>query len=148
MKRNTFRRAIMVAFAFAVAVTVGVITLFALAFGLGVQAITQQPAVPGGAEEEMAVVLNHLLDALVLIISLAEALTLLPAIILLVIGELAKIRSWMYYVPAGAIACAVMPLLLRQYSEDFTFSAPHYAVLALAGSAAGWMYWLIAGRDA
>ncbi len=145
MKRNIFRRAIMVAFAFAVAVTVGLITLFALAFGLGVQAVAEPP--PDNVDE-VAFVLNRFIEAVYFVGVLAEALTLLPAVVLMVIGELAKIRSWMYYVPAGAAASAAMPLLLMQSNGHYVFSAPHYAVLAVAGFAAGWIYWLIAGRDA
>jgi hypothetical protein len=145
MKRSIVRRTVMVAFAFAVAVTVGLITLFALALGVGVQAIAEQPPVN---TDEATHVLNRSVDAPYFIGMLAEALTLLPAVVLMVIGELAKIRSWMYYVPAGAAASAAMPLLLMQRNEDYIFLAPHFAVLAVAGVAAGWMYWLIAGRDA
>ena len=145
MKRNIVRRAVMVAFAFAVAVTVGLVTLFALAFGMGVQAIAEQPPVNA---DEATFVLNRFVDAIYFIGMIAEALTLLPAVVLMVIGELAKIRSWMYYVPAGAAASAAMPLLLVMRNESYVFSTPHYAVLAIAGFAAGWMYWLIAGRDA
>ncbi len=145
MKRSIVRRAVMVAFAFAVAVTVGLIALFALAFGLGVQAVAEPP--PDNTDE-VAFVLNRFVEAVYFVGVLAEALTLLPAVVLMVIGELAKIRSWMYYVPAGAAASAAMPLLLMPSNGHYAFSTPHYAVLAVAGFAAGWMYWLIAGRDA
>jgi hypothetical protein len=145
MKRSIVRRAVMVAFAFAVAVTVAVVTLFTLAIVLGVQAITEPPALH---TDEATALLNHFVNAVFFVYVLAQALSILPAVILMVIGELAKIRSWIYYIPAGGIACAVMPLLPIEHSEDFAFSAPHYAVLAVAGFAAGWMYWLIAGRDA
>ena len=64
------------------------------------------------------------------------------------IGELARIRSVFYYVVGGRTALTVVPLLAG-------LPPPHargppapavWQVLATAGSAGGFVYWLLAGH--
>jgi hypothetical protein len=69
---------------------------------------------------------------------------------MVVIGEVARIRSIAYYVVGGGIALAAIPLLAR-YGQGGTIASPDaivWQVFATAGFAAGFVYWLIAGRNA
>jgi len=84
------------------------------------------------------------------LMELYPAITLLPAILVVVIGEIGRIRSWMYYVLAGGAASLMVPLLyITTYvSERDMPSASFLIIFATAGFAGGALYWLIAGRKA
>ena len=79
--------------------------------------------------------------------TVTPALTVLPALVAVVIGEVLRLRSWMYYVPAGGAALAVVPLLAAPPGADLTaIAASHYmTIFAAAGFAGGFIYWLLAG---
>lgn len=79
------------------------------------------------------------------------SLTLLPALGVIIAGEVLRLRSALYYVAAGGAAAAVMPLVTRPVVEGPGMSLPeprYLAIMATAGFAAGFVYWLIAGRRA
>jgi hypothetical protein len=81
---------------------------------------------------------------------LATGLTLMPALLVVIVGEIARIRSAIYYVAGGGLALAAMPMLARM-SESGTVVIPEttvWQVFATAGFAGGFVYWLIAGRNA
>ena len=82
--------------------------------------------------------------------TVTPALTALPALVAVVIGEVLRIRSWMYYVLAGGAALAVVPLLAAPQDADLTaIAASHYMTLfAASGFAGGLIYWLLAGARA
>lgn len=82
-----------------------------------------------------------------LLISVA---TLVPALLVVIIGEVARIRSWLYYVIGGGLSLAVLPLYaMADPSSPATLPAQQAVlVLATAGFAGGLAYWLIAGRNA
>jgi hypothetical protein len=77
-------------------------------------------------------------------------LSVVPAILVVVVGELAHIRSLVYWVAAGGGAVVAAPVL-----NGLAASAPEMAVpgtallpiLATAGFAAGVVYWVLAGRS-
>lgn len=83
---------------------------------------------------------------------LASAVTLLPALAVILIGEVVRIRSLIYYVLAGGAALAAIPLLARLGQMTATSSpswqAPVWQVFATAGFAGGLVYWALAGRRA
>lgn len=81
---------------------------------------------------------------------LASSLTILPALAVVVIGEVARIRSWLYYVVGGGLALAAIPLLARLGQEGPLVLPPAtiWQVFASAGFAGGLAYWLVAGRNA
>jgi hypothetical protein len=81
---------------------------------------------------------------------LASGASILPAIGVIVIGEVARIRSWLYYVIGGGLALAAIPLLARINSSGVgTLSeATVWQVFATAGFAGGLVYWIVAGRNA
>jgi hypothetical protein len=76
--------------------------------------------------------------------------TLVPALLVVIVGEAARIRSAVYYVVGGGAALAVVPLLLRigQPGSAMELSSTVWQVLATAGFAGGFVYWLLAGRTA
>jgi hypothetical protein len=77
----------------------------------------------------------------------APLLTIAPAVLAIIIGEVLKIRSLLYYVAAGGAAAAIMPFLPANELTQ-PLSAQYIAILATAGFAAGLVYWVIAGRNA
>ena len=94
------------------------------------------------------------IDALFRLFGLAVQLmsvqTLLPALLLVIIGEVARIRGAFYYVVGGGAALAVVPLLSRisQPAGVLELSPVVWQVLATAGFAGGFVYWVLAGRNA
>ena len=81
---------------------------------------------------------------------IASGLTLLPAIAVVIVGEVARIRSALYYVLGGGLALVSIPLLARygMAGGADTSSAAVWQVMATAGFAGGFVYWLLAGRRA
>ena len=82
--------------------------------------------------------------------ALASGLTIIPAVLLIVIGEVARIRSALYYVAGSGLAFVAVPAVMRTIhaSSMLAFATPVLQVLATAGFAAGFVYWLLAGRSA
>ena len=81
--------------------------------------------------------------------AVAPTLTVLPALIAVVIGEVLKFRSWMYYVLGGGLSLLAVPLLVG--TPDEIASLPPVqatAIFATAGFTGGFIYWLICGRGA
>jgi hypothetical protein len=76
--------------------------------------------------------------------------SLLPAILLVMIGEVARLRGALYYVIGGGAALAAVPLLTRlnQPAGVPGVAEVVWQVLATAGFAGGFAYWLLAGRNA
>lgn len=82
---------------------------------------------------------------------LLSGLTLVPALAVVVVGEVARIRSSLYYILGGGAAVVAVPLLASFGGPGGTLqmpAAPVWQVLATAGFAGGWLYWLLAGRRA
>jgi hypothetical protein len=82
--------------------------------------------------------------------TVGPALTALPALIAVVVGEVLKVRSWMYYVLAGGVALAVIPILAAPQTAELADVVGSHAmtVFAAAGFAGGFVYWLLAGARA
>lgn len=81
---------------------------------------------------------------------MASAMTLIPVLLLIVIGEVAKIRSSIYYVFGGGLALAAIPLATKIGYAGATLAPSNaiWQVFATAGFAGGFVYWLVAGRNA
>jgi hypothetical protein len=78
------------------------------------------------------------------------ALSVVPAILAVVVGELARIRSLAYWVPAGGVAAVAVPVLNGLAAGSQEMAVPGTVVLqtlATAGFAAGVAYWALAGRS-
>lgn len=82
--------------------------------------------------------------------AVASVATIVPALLLVIIGEVARIRSSVYYILGGGAALAAMPLLARAgtLSSDLSPLGTIWQVFATAGFAGGFIYWLVAGRKA
>lgn len=128
------------AFLLAAAMTIFVI------LSLGQERIVQ--AVTGRGPDE--VTLNAGFDLVRLASSFISVQALLPALLLVIVGEVARIRGSLYYVVGGGAALALVPLMSR-LSQPLTvldLSPVVWQVLATAGFAGGFVYWLLAGRNA
>lgn len=79
-----------------------------------------------------------------------SALTIVPALGVVILGEVARIRSATYYIVAGAVALAGLPLVgdrVVGMAQGLNVN-PAIGVFATAGFCGGFVYWLIAGRNA
>jgi hypothetical protein len=134
-------RIILLPIAFVLAAAVTLFVIFSLGQERVVQAIsTRSDEVPFGA----------ILDIVGMALRFATVHTLVPALLLVIVGEAARIRSAVYYIVGGGVALAVVPLLTRigQPATVLELSPVVWQVLATAGFAGGFVYWLIAGRTA
>jgi hypothetical protein len=82
--------------------------------------------------------------------TVAPALTALPALIAVVAGEVMRVRSWMYYVLAGGLSLAAIPILAVPETADLAtiLASQTMTIFATAGFAGGLLYWLLAGARA
>jgi hypothetical protein len=135
-------RVIVLPVAFALA---AVVTLYVIV-SLGQERIVQ--AATGRGPDEATIGAG--LDLLALAMRFASIYTLVPAVLLVIVGEVARIRSALYYVIGGGVALAIVPLLTRmgQPMTVLELSPVVWQVLATAGFAGGFVYWLLAGRNA
>ncbi len=83
-------------------------------------------------------------------IALFSTFTIVPAILLVIVGEVARIRASLYYILGGGAVLAAWPLLSRlgTVAEDPSQLGVVWQVFATAGFVGGFVYWLIAGRRA
>jgi hypothetical protein len=97
-----------------------------------------------------AATIDAAFDLMRFALAYASTQTLLPALLLVIAGEAARIRGVLYYVVGGGAALTVVPLLSRlsHASGSLDVSVPAFQVLAVAGFAGGLVYWLLAGRSA
>jgi hypothetical protein len=123
------------------------LTTVAVIVVLGQERIVQAMA---GREPDQVVV-SAAFDILGLLVALTSVQTLLPPLLLVIVGEVARLRSALYYVVGGGISIAVIPLLAR-LADPMQFmvgvSPVVWQVLATAGFAGGLVYWVLAGRSA
>lgn len=82
--------------------------------------------------------------------NIAAVATAVPALLVVIVGEVARIRSSLFYVAGGGGALALIPFLSRMGGATGEAMALGrvWVVLATAGFAGGLIYWLIAGRTA
>ena len=135
-------RVILLPIAFLVA---AVAALFVI-ISLGQERIVQ--AMTGMRSDEPPI--DAAFNLFTLAVQLVSVQTLLPALLLVIIGEVARIRGAFYYIIGGGAALAIVPLLTRiaQPSGILELSPVVWQVLATAGFAGGFVYWVLAGRNA
>ena len=135
-------RVLWLPFAFLLAALVTVYVVISL----GQERIVQ--AISGRGPDEIPI--NASFDLLRLAMSFISVQAVLPALLLVVIGEVSRIRSALYYVAGGGAALAMVPLMERlgQPMTVLDLSPVVWQVLATAGFAGGFVYWLLAGRKA
>lgn len=142
---RTLFRIFLVPFAFMLALMSAMFVLFTL----GQERIVQELAL-GGQSGDWVDITASLFRNMQVFVSLASAFTIVPSLLLIIIGEVSRIRSSIYYIVGGGAVLAAIPVLARLSSaEDFILpSATILQIFATAGFAAGLVYWLIAGRSA
>lgn len=126
---------------------IGAFTALGVLFALGTlwagEALRE--AAPG---DPMMDVLAEPFAAVLFIGAVTPALTAIPGLVAAVIGEVLHIRSFIYYVVAGGLALAAIPLLVGGGEAGGLPSSDYMTIFASAGFAGGAVYWLIAGRGA
>jgi len=82
--------------------------------------------------------------------TVGPALTALPALIAVVAGEVLRVRSWLYYVLAGGLALAAIPIMAAPDMAELPaiVASRSTTIFATAGFAGGFLYWLLAGARA
>lgn len=129
-----------------IAFVISVVVALFVAVTLGLEKITH--AMHGTPEGLQTV--EAYSDLLIRGWDLIAGVSILPALALVIVGEVARIRSWLYYLVGGGMALASVPLLAR-LGDLASVTAPPatlWQVLATAGFAGGLVYWLLAGRNA
>ena len=129
-----------------IAAIIAAVAALAVLTTLGLERFTQATYNQKLSPENMDAVVDWLFAGL----QWASAMTVVPALAVILIGEVAGIRSWLYYVLGGGAALASIPLMTALNSGVVSAIplAAAWQVLATAGFAGGLMYWLIAGRNA
>jgi len=146
----TIRRIVAVLFAFALACLTALAVLFAVGADWAARELaahSSNPAAPTSPPEEFFL---HGIGFFAFFATVAPTLSLLPGLVAAVAGEVARIRSVLYYIVAGGLAMTVMPLayIVQNAPAGAVPSAQYLSIYATAGFAAGLVYWLIAGRSA
>jgi hypothetical protein len=138
-------RAIWVVVAFSIAAVAALAVLFALgAIWAGNElraAAPDDPLIRDGAP---------IFGMMLLAGTVGPALTALPALVAVVVGEVMRIRAWMYYVLAGGLSLAAIPILAAPETAELPAVLTSHAmtIFATAGFAGGLLYWLLAGARA
>jgi hypothetical protein len=136
----TLGRIVVVPLAFGTAALVALFVMLTLGYERFVQALSRTSEAEG-IEAIFGVLGNGMV--------LASALTALPAFALVVIGEVARIRSALFYVIGGGLALALIPILTRVATvAPSVATSAIWQVFATAGFAGGFVYWVLAGRKA
>lgn len=124
------------------AVTLGILSARWAFDRLDEAALADDPAAPLGDVGSM----------LIYSVELAPALTLVPPLVAVILGEVLRIRSLLYYVAMGGLAAVLVPLAAGV--TEIASAGPYpdvpagLPIVATAGFAAGFFYWLLAGRYA
>ncbi|MEG6508034.1 hypothetical protein V6C03_03535 [Methyloligella sp. 2.7D] len=139
---RTIGRFIWLAVTFAIASCLAMAVLFFLgALWVGEELRSAAPTDPMIAEG------GNFIGLVLFAGTVAPSLTVLPALVAALSGELFKIRSWIYYVAAGGLSLIAVPLMVAPPDELSTLPPMQItAIFATAGFAGGLAYWLLSGR--
>jgi len=142
MVARTIGRLIWLPFAF----VLSAMAALAVLATLGLERLTHALDVTAEEFDDVSVLLSLAESGFILI----AGMTVLPALAFIIIGEVARIRSSLYYILAGGVAVIAIPILARygQTAELARPTAEIWQIFATAGFAGGFVYWLIAGRYA
>ena len=135
-----FKRLVLVPLGF----LLGVVAAVAVLLSLGSEQITHAMA---GRNE---IPLGETWELMRQLMVLTSAMSLIPALALVIIGEVARIRGSLYYICGGGLALVAVPLIAR-FNDKAPFVLPGptvWYVFATAGFVGGLAYWSIAGRSA
>ncbi len=142
-------RILIVGFALFISVMVGFFLLTYLSGNLLSEELAQRYGSElNGSELENTVL--SITGVLAFLVSLYPAMTILPALLVVVIGEIGHIRSLLFYVLAGGAGALSIPLLYVVMSGDDVSmpSKSFLTIFATSGFVSGLVYWMLAGRRA
>jgi hypothetical protein len=139
---NTLGRVVLIPVAFVLAAAAALFVLVTLGQERVVQAMSDR----ANAEDSIGAAF----DLLSVARTIFTVNTLLPALLVIIVGEIARIRAWLYYVIGGGAVLAVVPVLayVGRPAEVLNLVPMLWPVFATAGFSGGFVYWLIAGRNA
>jgi len=142
-------RIFMVGFGLALSLLFSFIILTYLGGSLFTEDLGQRYGSDVAASDLETTILN-IIGAISFVFSLYPALSILPALLVAVIGEIGHIRTWLYYVIASGVAALSIPLLYVLVGEAQAEmpSQSFLAIFATAGFGGGLLYWVMAGRRA
>jgi hypothetical protein len=141
MVLSTIGRLIMVPLAFALAM----LAVAAVLLTLGLERVTVAMTEREGVEA-----VGTVYGALKYGWLLSSGMTLLPACLIVLAGEIAHVRSALFYILGGGASVAAIPLLARLGPSAASDGAAilSWQMFATAGFVGGLVYWIIAGRRA
>jgi hypothetical protein len=88
-------------------------------------------------------------DAMLAVGRIVFTLLVLPPLVIALVSEMLGMRSLLWHALATGVLTAAVPWILRGAARITTPDELHVSlVLGLTGAAAGFVYWMIAGRDA
>lgn len=88
-------------------------------------------------------------EAMLAVGRITFTLLVLPPLMIAVISEVLRMRSFLWHVLATGVLTAAVPWILRGAARVANSAELHVSVvLGLTGAVAGFVYWTIAGRDA
>ncbi|MEL6287939.1 MAG: hypothetical protein AAFQ35_04085 [Pseudomonadota bacterium] len=133
-----------IAFVLALAVAGTVLAL------LGYEYFAEMTAMPSDDPAEMLERWATMAEDATRLAAYTTGASILPAILLVIVGEVAGIRSSIYYVLGAGLSLAALPFVMDlgasgDISETARAALPTFAT---AGFAGGLTYWLLAGRTA
>lgn len=138
-----FFRWLWVLVAFLIASSIGLTVLF----GLGIYWLGDE--IRAGAQgDEFIWDSAEVFAALFFTAAVAPALTVIPGLVAVIIGEVMNIRSALYYTIAGGAALSVIPILARAAENTSAPFSSYMSLFAAAGFIGGFAYWALAGTRA
>jgi uncharacterized membrane protein (DUF485 family) len=138
-------RFFVIAIAFFLALAIALTVLMALgSYWMGEELREGQDM--SGDWGQIVSILSMLMGGASFLVVTTPILSVLPAIVLIIIGEVAQLRSFYYYVIGGGLAMVTLPFLATPAGT--AFNPQMMSVFATAGFAGGLLYWLLAGRNA
>ena len=140
---KTLFRWLWVVIAFAIAASIALVVLF----GLGIFWLGDEIRADAGGDEFIWHT-AEVFAAFFFTAAVAPALTGLPALIAIIVGEVMRIRSALYYTLAGGAALAVIPILARSAENASSPVSSYMSLFAAAGFIGGFAYWALAGAQA
>ena len=139
-----FGRILWIIIAFCLAALIALLVLLVLgSIAMGEE--LRNGYLPGGDAEQIVGFLSLLIGGGSFLLVVAPALGILPALLAIIVAEVARIRNILYYIVAGGLSLAVLPVLAS--SGEVSLDAHSLAIFATAGFSGGLAYWLMAGRN-
>jgi hypothetical protein len=135
-------RIVLVPLGFLLGMTAALATLVTL----GLERVTHSVHGRSWNEDSIEQLVDFFADAHGLI----NVATIVPAVLVVLVGEITRIRSALYYIAGGGVALAAWPLLQQAGGQGLEMAriGLGWPVFATAGFAGGLVYWVVAGRRA